>query len=220
MRLLGIVVLAVAVAVLAARRRTATSATKAPRSVGTGTGSSTTPAPRQLPPPQPGAIRQKDLATTDARYDPVAYMDQEGGALDAREVYLSEPRDPKFAPIFEKRINTTLGTIIDELNAKKRVKSVHVDCRTLSCSTTIEADSRADAQELYNEVNGIILGDGQQPGVDLSDPDHPLVTIVNLYRPGSRDDGNFQQILDLGMRPALDLEKKKLSKDNSDEAVP
>jgi hypothetical protein len=219
MRLLGIVVLAVAVALFAAHRRTATSATKAP-TARTGSGAPTMAVPRQPPPPRPAVVRQKDLATTDARYDPVAYLEQEGGALDAREVYLNEPRDPRFAPIFEKRINTTMETILDELKAKKHVKSVHVDCKTLSCSTTIEADSRADAQQLYDEVNGIILGDGQQPGMDLSDPDHPRVTIVNLYRPGSRDDGNFQQILDLGMRPALDLAKKKLSKDKPDEAVP
>ena len=217
MRLLGIIVLAVVIALLAARR-TSSRAQHAPRSAPVSSGSARIPA--VVPLPRPAAVRQKGLSTSDPRYDPVAYLDEEGGALDAREVYLNEPRDPTFAPIFEKRINTTLETILDELKAKKHVKSVHVDCRTLSCSTTIEADTTADAQELYNEINGIILGDGQQPGVDLSDPDHPQVTIVNLYRPGSRDDGNFQQILDLGMRPALDLAKKKLSKDNPDEAVP
>jgi hypothetical protein len=215
MRLLGIIVLAVVIALLAARR-TSSRAQHAARSTPVTSGSARTPA--VVPLPRLAAVRQKGLSTRDPRYDAVAYLAEEGGALDAKEIYLDEPRDPTFAPIFEKRINTTLETIVDELKAAKRIKAVHVDCRTLSCSTTIEADSKADARELYNEVNGIMLGDVQQPGMDLSDSDHPQVTIYNLYRPTSRDDASFQQILDLGMRPALDLAKKRQSKD--DEAVP
>jgi hypothetical protein len=219
MRLLGIITIAIVVAVIAAHRRAAPHRTEP---AGSGVVWSRSPAKSALTlasRPPAIAVRQKTLSTTDAHYDPVMYMQQEGGALDPKEIYRSEPRDSKFAPIFEKRLDTTWRTVLDELGLTKAVKAVHVDCKTLSCITTIEAAPGTDVRELYNDLNGIGVGDAQQPGMDVSDPDHPQVTIYNLYRPDSREDGKFQQIMDGGMRPALELVKQRLAKDKPDEAV-
>lgn len=218
MRLLGILVIAIAVGLVAARRHAESSEPPASKPVWSAPRGGRTPAP--LAPPRPAPVQQRGLATTDPAYDAVAYINQEAGALDAKELYLGEPRDPKFAPIFEKRMDAAVKVALDELKLKDGVRAVHVDCRTLSCSTTIEAAPGTDVRDLYNELNGVILGDMQEPGIDTSDPEHPMVTIYNVFRPGSRDDAGYQQIIDKGMRPSIEYTKQRLGSDKAHEAIP
>lgn len=69
-------------------------------------------------------------------------------------------------------------------------------------------------------LNGVILGDMQEPGIDTSDPVHPAVTIYNVFRPGSREDGGYRLILDKGMQPSIEYTKQQLGNDKAHEAVP
>jgi hypothetical protein len=162
---------------------------------------------------------QEDLAPGDPRYDPLAIL-RADDTIHAKDIFEREPRDPVFAPVLEKRVPAALDEIFKQLKLEDKVHTVHTECKTLSCYTYIEVDD-SDVEQVYDEINGIVLGDGHSPGLMHASADKPArVTIYNLYRPESRDDARYQKLLNEGMRPALDLAKQRYLKDPDKDEAP
>ena len=201
----GIIVGAILYEAIPSRSRPAASAGGG----GTVARDSTTPAQRSRGPlPVEQRVRQIELNPTDVRYDPVALAQQEKDNLTTVEIFLAEPRDPSVAPILERRLNSTMRTIIDELQLGPRVKSIKVECHTLTCSTCVEV-AKSDAGEIYDQLNGIMIAESQSPDIDQSGVQSSCVSIVSLMRPESRDQKYYDEFLREGMRPALEAAKKK-----------
>lgn len=108
------------------------------------------------------SVTQRDLAPSDRRYNPVALLREEEG-LTLQEVFEREPRDPTFAPVLEQRAHDVLDRVFKELRLDGKIRGVHTECRTLSCYTFIKVDD-SDVEHVYDEVNGILIGDSQSPG--------------------------------------------------------
>lgn len=157
-------------------------------------------------PPMP--VPQRELAPTDPRYDAVAYLRESAGELTPQEIFASEPRDPVVAPVFEARARDAISSALDELELASKVKSIRTECKTLSCETRLEV-SEEEASEIYEAVNGIMLGDVQSPGLER-DGDVGYVTFTNLYSPDARDDANHQRFLEAAYRPALEAAKQRM----------
>jgi hypothetical protein len=154
------------------------------------------------------SISQRDIAPTDPRYDPFA-LSREDDEMAFKDIFERESRDSTFAPVMEKRIHDTLHLVFHELQLEGMVHAVHTSCRTLSCLTTIEV-AKADGRQVYDEINGILLGDGQNPElVDSPDPALSEIKIYNIYRAQTRDEGYYKQFLDEAMRPALESSKQR-----------
>ena len=163
-------------------------------------------------------VRQRDLSPKDGRYDPVALL-EEDESLSAKEIFENEPRDPLFAPIMEKRAQAVLEIVFRELEIEHKIREIHVECKTLSCYTYIEV-SKADGRDVYVDINGILLGDVQTPGlVNDGDRDMSRVTIYNLHRPATRDVAYYQRLLEETMRPPLEYVKQR-RRQGSNEAPP
>lgn len=164
------------------------------------------PSPRYVPRPR-ALFKQRDLDTTDARYSAVALSQESAGELSASEIFDSEPRDPVFAPVLETRVKKALIGALDELKLSPKVRSIKAECRTLSCDTRLEL-SRGDVEFVYDQINGIMLGDVQVPGI-VKDGDVGFVTFTNLYRPETRDETYYQRFLDEAFTPALEFAKQR-----------
>lgn len=110
----------------------------------------------------------------------------------------------------EKRIRDSLDFIVRDLQLETKVRGIHVECRTLSCYTTIAANP-ADVAAVYEAVNPIMIGEVQQPGMssdpDSSDPDLRDVTLFDLYRPDSRDERSYERFLEQATRPQVEYLK-------------
>lgn len=159
-------------------------------------------------PVQTGGVRQLDLDATDARYD--AYLlSKETDELSAKDIFEREPRDPAFAPTLEKRMSAALATAFRELDLEGKIVAIETECKTLSCYTRIEV-SKEDGEQVYDAINGVMLGDVQAPGIDESDPERTYVTIVNLYRASTRDDAEYEKFLREATRPSLDAAKQRI----------
>ena len=156
-------------------------------------------------------VRQHDMQPTDAGYDPVALLQEEQGALTVNEIFEREPKDPYFAPTLEKRIETALENVFRELAIEDKVRGVDVECKTLSCRTRIEL-ATSDGAKVYEDINGILLGDVQEPGIDDSDPSRTYVTFGNLYRPAMRNEESYRRFVAEGMGPPLEYAKQRLTK--------
>lgn len=153
-------------------------------------------------------VPQRDLAPSHAHYDPVARLREEPDVT-VKEIFEGEPRDPVFAPVLERRVQAALDTITRELALDDKILDVHVECRTLSCYTSIQVP-RADLEEVYGQVNGILLGDAQMPGMSTAmDPELGEVTIYNAYRPATRDDAYYQRFVEEAIRGPLELSKQR-----------
>lgn len=206
MRLAVIVVVGIAVGVIAAQfwghraSRPAGSASDAePVSR---TGSAAPPAARWSAAPREPSVPQRDLAPSDRRYNPIALLREEEGTT-IKEIFEREPRDPAFAPVLEQRASVALGRVFQELRLDGKIRGVQTECKTLSCYTFIEVDD-ADVEQVYDQVNGILVGDSQAPGFVRAAKDRPSgVTLYNLYRPDTRDDGYYRRVLEEAMQPAL-----------------
>lgn len=163
-------------------------------------------------PREPSVPQQRDLAPSDRRYNPVALLREEEG-ITIKEVFEREPRDPTFAPVLEQRAHEVLDRVFKELRLDGKIRGVHTECRTLSCYTFIEVDD-SDVEHVYDEVNGILIGDSQSPGLVRAASGEPAgVTIYNLYRPDTRDDDYYRRFLDEATQPALDLAKQRYLKE-------
>lgn len=183
-------------------------------------GTSVAPAPVAVEPRHPvsspsparfvgrATVPQRELAPSDARYDPVARLREEPDVT-VKEIFESEPRDPAFAPVLERRVQAAVDMITRELALGDKVLDVHVECRTLSCYTTIQV-SRADLEEVYGQVNGILLGDAQMPGMSAAaDAELGEVTIYDVYRPATRDDAYYERFVEEAIRGPLELSKQR-----------
>jgi hypothetical protein len=151
-------------------------------------------------------VSQRDIAPTDPRYDAFE-LSREDDEMAFKDIFERESRDLAFAPVMEKRIHDALHLVFHELQLEARVRAMHTSCRTLSCLTTIEV-AKAEGEQVYNEINGILLGDGQNPEL-VDSPDAALseIKIYNIYRAQTRDEGYYKQFLDEAMRPALESSK-------------
>lgn len=109
-----------------------------------------------------GDIHQRDLDSTDRRYNPILLAKEENGALQPRDIFEREPRDAAFAPILEKRFVTSLTTALRELGIERSVRNIHSECKTLSCETRIEV-VKQDLMHVYDAINGVMFGEAQQP---------------------------------------------------------
>jgi hypothetical protein len=161
-------------------------------------------------------VPQRELLPSDARYDPVARLAEESDSeLTGKEIFEGEPRDPVFAPVLEHRVQAAVDVIARELALGDKIRKVHVECRTLSCYTTIQVP-HAELREVYEQVNGILLGDAQMPGV-RADADAELgeVTFYNVYRPATRDDAYYKKFLEEAMQAPLDFVKQRLAQQRS-----
>jgi hypothetical protein len=115
--------------------------------------------------------------------------------LTSREIFEAEPRDIKLAPIFERRIRTSYEDAFRELNIESKVLSLDVECHTLSCFATVEV-AKNDGRYVYDRIGGLVLGDVLTPS--LEDPDtsgNAKTKLYMLFKPGLREEGNFQQAL-------------------------
>ena len=153
----------------------------------------------------PRVVRQRDLEARDARYDPVALLREEDGRLRPHEIFESEPRDPKFAPVFERRVSTRVDTLLRELGLADKVRSIHVECKTLSCTTVLQTDPK-DVTDVYDLVNGVSLGDVHSPSYD---PARGTVTLDNLFRGDARRDDYDATFAAEAFAPALEFAKQR-----------
>lgn len=172
------------------------------------------PHARWTGPVQTGTVVQRDLETTDSRYD-AFLLSKENEELSTKEIFEREPRDPAFAPTLEKRMHAALATAFRELELEGRVRAVETECKTLSCYTRIEV-SKEDGWDVYNAINGVLLGDAQEPGIDESDPERTYVTLGNLYRASTRDDAEYDRFVNEATRPSLDAAKQRLEDTRSE----
>jgi hypothetical protein len=162
------------------------------------------------------SIPQRELLSTDVRYDPVA-LSKEEEDLEIKDIFEREPRDPVFAPIMEKRIQAIHDIVFHELRLEDKILNTHIECKTLSCYTAIEV-TKSDRWQVYEELSGIMLGDVQVPSlVPDQNPDLSDVVIYNLYRPATRDEAYYKRFLDEAMRPPLEFMKRKYLKDQKDQ---
>lgn len=166
------------------------------------------PAPRRMPAAQTPPVRQRDLATSDPRYDPVALLAEANGELDIEDIIEREPRDPASATFLEDRARALLTDVIAELHLDDRVRAIHVECRTLGCVTRIEV-APADVRRVYDQLNGVMLGDAQSPGEDASDPEVGYVTMATLFRPVTRDPAYYAAFVAQAVRPAVEWAKER-----------
>jgi hypothetical protein len=159
-------------------------------------------------------VPQRELSPSDARYDPVARLAEEPD-LTLKEIFEGEPRDPGFAPVLEHRVQAAVDVIARELLLGDEILKVHVECRTLSCYTTIQVP-QADVREVYEQINGILLGDFQMPdmsknaGVELGE-----VTIYNIYRSATRNDTYYKKFVEEAMQAPLELVKQRSARRRS-----
>lgn len=216
MRLAVLVLVGITVGVLGARLcgRGTSPAAVAPTVPASVSGSSpaSPPLARWLAAARQPSVPQRDLASSDRRYNPVALLREEEG-ITIQEVFEREPRDPTFAPVLEQRAHDVLDRVFKELRLDGKIRAVHTECRTLSCYTVIEVDE-SDVENVYDEVNGILIGDSQSPGFVRAASGKPAgVTIYNLYRPDTRDNDYYRKFLDEATRPALDLAKQRYLKE-------
>ena len=160
-------------------------------------------------------VRQRELEATDARYD-AFLMSKENAELSTKEIFEREPRDPAFAPTLEKRMHATLAVAFRELELEGKISSVETECKTLSCYTRVEVP-REHGWEVYNALNGVVLGDAQEPSIDESDPARTYVTIGNLYRASTREDAYHDEFVKAATRPSLDAAKQRMA-ESRDEA--
>jgi hypothetical protein len=109
-----------------------------------------------------------------------------------------------------------LSTALRELELEDKVRAIKTECRTLSCYTRIEV-LKGDGWRVYDALNGVMLGDVQEPGIDESDPDHTYVTFGNLYRASTRDDAEYESFKSEAIRPSLDAAKQRMA-ESRDEA--
>ncbi len=165
-------------------------------------------------PVQTGTVVQRDLATTDSRYD-AFLLSRENEELSTKEIFEREPRDPAFAPTLEKRMHDALVTAFRELELEGKIRGVETECKTLSCYTRIEV-SKEDGWDVYNAINGVLFGDAQEPGIDESDPELTYVTLGNLYRASARDDAEYDKFVSEATRPSLDAAKQRLEDSHSE----
>ena len=141
-----------------------------------------------------GQPPQRELAPTDPRYDPVAHSRQDD--LTSKEIFEAEPRDTKFAPIFERRIRANYADAFKELHVESKVLSLDVECRTLSCFATIYV-VRDDGKYVYDRIGGLVLGDVLMPSWDDSNAsDKAMIKLYMLFKPDLREEENFQQAVD------------------------
>ena len=164
--------------------------------------------PPRMPTAQTPPVRQRDLATTDPRYDPVALLAEANDELDIEDIIEREPRDPASATFLEDRARALLTDVIAELHLHDRVRAIHVDCRTLGCVTRIEV-APADVRRVYDQLNGVMLGDAQSPGEDASDPAAGYVTMATLFRPVTRDPTYYAAFVAQAVRPAVEWAKER-----------
>ncbi|HEX2691778.1 MAG TPA: hypothetical protein VHN14_34445 [Kofleriaceae bacterium] len=163
-------------------------------------------------------IPQRELPPTDIHYDPVALSREED--LSSKEIFEREPRDPVFASVMERRIHAIYDTVLHELQLEDKVRTVHIECKTLSCYTSLEIikSDAGDEWQIYEELSGIMLGDVQTPSlVAGAVPGRSDVIVYNLYRPASRDDAYYRRFLEEAMRPPLEFMKRKYLKDHKDQ---
>lgn len=153
-------------------------------------------------------VRQRELKPTDARYDPVALSQEAADELTALEIFEGEPRSPELAPLLEGRTRSSLDGVLRELGLVERTRGITIECRTLSCRTQIEV-SKADGPQLYDQLNGILLGDVQSPSLDTSDPAVSRVVLVDLFRRETTDEAYYRRFVEEAMRPALDYIKQR-----------
>ncbi len=143
-------------------------------------------------------LRQRDVATSDPRYDPTLLQQEE--ELLPRETYSSEPRDKVYAPIFEKRVRTSLALALHELNIDKKVLAVVVECKTLTCFTYVEV-AKSDGREMYDLLNGLPLGNSQQPDLVVDEnSEHMGISFYYSYQPEMRSEHTYDQLRELGQR--------------------
>jgi hypothetical protein len=163
--------------------------------------------------PHEASVPQRELAPTDRRYNPLVLQREEEGTT-IKEIFEREPRDPAFAPVLEQRAHAVLDRVFRELQLEGKIRGVQTECKTLSCYTFIEVDD-VDVEQVYDQVNGIMVGDSQAPGFARATKGRPAgVTLYNLYRPDTRDDGYYQRFLEEAMQPALELSKQRHLKDH------
>lgn len=174
---------------------------------------SSNPAPNStlVRPALRAAPLQRTLEPTDSRYDPVELHRESGAELLLEEIFEREPRDPAFAHVLEKRVSVAVDEIVTALDLSEVIRKVNVECRTLSCFTSIEVEKK-DVTRVYDLMNGILLGDVQSPsfahGADGS-THLGQVTFYNLYRPERRDESNHQEFLEKAMRPVLEYVREQ-----------
>jgi hypothetical protein len=208
MRIVVFVVVGIVVGVVIARMRTDDGRAAVEAGSAAAAGSTASARARWTGPVQSGSVRQRDLQATDSRYD-AFLLSKENQELSAKEIFDSEPRDPAFAPTLEKRVHDALATAFRELELEDKIQGVKTECKTLSCYTRIEV-SKEHGWEVYNAINGVMLGDSQEPGIDESDPQHTYVTFGNLYRASTRDDAEYDKFLRGATKPSLEAAKQRL----------
>lgn len=140
-----------------------------------------------------GKVAQRDLEASDGRYNPIAYIKEDD--LLPKEVFEREPRDPRFAPVFERRIENGYTDAFRSLGIDQLVKNVKSECKTLSCYTEVEV-SKTDANAVYDRINGLAIGDMSSPGqTDGESQDTALITFYTVYAPEMRDDRAFNDFM-------------------------
>lgn len=153
-------------------------------------------------------VAQRDLVPADPRYNPVSLLKESSGELTPKEIFASEPRDPVMAPVFEQRAKDSISGALEELKLSEKVKAIKTECKTLSCETRLEV-SAGDMAAVYDELNGVMLGDVQAPNF-VQDGDVGYVSFTNLYRPEAREEVNHQRFLDEAYRPSIEAVKQRL----------
>lgn len=142
-----------------------------------------------------GAIPQRTLSPADERYNPVALLREDD--LSPREVFESEPRDAAFASVLEQRIQAGYSSAFLQLGIDKKIVSMNIECKTLSCYTSVDV-AKEDGRYVYDRINGLLLGSMHTPGLTGTDsPDLARVTFYTLFEPDLRDDRAYRRFMDV-----------------------
>ena len=142
-----------------------------------------------------GEAPQRTLSPTDERYNPVAFLREDD--LSPKEVFENEPRDATFAPVLEHRIQAGYSDAFSQLEIDKKIASMKIECRTLSCYTSIDVAAK-DGRFVYDRINGLLLGSLHTPGLtDADSPDLSRITFYTLFEPDLRDERAYRRFMDV-----------------------
>lgn len=133
-------------------------------------------------PPAPAVAAGPDAKVLPPDYDPAHLV--RGGA-DPLQVYLDEPRHPKWAPMVEELIGGQIRR--DVMKVVPETKSVGMGCRTLSCLIVI--DVPAEKRDTALLMAGIVtLG---PITVNLGPSPEGQAQLLFLTEPRMADPGTF-----------------------------
>jgi hypothetical protein len=174
------------------------------------------PLPTQLTNAPTTPVNQTGIQPTDVRYDAFELHRQSHGDLTAKDIFDNEPRDAKYAPVFERRNLDALAKMEKQLSLEKKIVAVSSECKTLSCVSRVKVAIK-DQSSVYGVINSVLLGDVQSPLMEPDDdPAFANITFHNLYRPSMREDSTYLEFVKGGFDVSIQGTLERLAEEQQD----